>query len=192
MLPLPWGNGVLLGNGTKAWLIDPRSGGELGRWSLPEPLADTDNRPAFTLVDHDRCLAPYGHRSLAGIRLTSAHADPLFQHDADLAAAAPEFTGGVVLMRERGAGYVAADPENGSALWRVDVGQPLAGGVGRADKGFVMVSRSGVLFRLGSDGNLLERSSSVARVIAPRDLGAGEMMLITKGTLRVIRIDHSS
>ncbi|MEU6787233.1 PQQ-binding-like beta-propeller repeat protein [Nonomuraea angiospora] len=192
VLPLPWSSGVLLGSGAEAWLIDPRSGEELGRWHLPEPLADTDNRPAFTVIDQDRCLAPCGPRSLVCMQLASVHADRLFQHDADLAASAPEFIGGVVLQEERGAGYVAVDPEDGSALWKVDVRQPLAEGVGRDDKGFVMVSRSGVLFRLSSDGILLERSSSAARVTALRDLGSGEMVMITKGTLRVICIEHSS
>ncbi|MBD3145316.1 PQQ-binding-like beta-propeller repeat protein [Microbispora bryophytorum] len=192
VLPLPWGGGVLMGSGTKAWLIDPRDGRELDRWRLPEPLADPDNRPAFTLIDPDRCLALCGPRSLVNIKLTSALADRLFQHDADLTASAAEFTGEVILLRERGAGYVAVNPENGSALWNVGVGQPLAEGVGRDDKGFVIISRGGVLFRLSSDGHVLERSSSAARVIALRDLGAGEVLMITKGTLRMIVIDRSS
>ncbi|MEW9530930.1 PQQ-binding-like beta-propeller repeat protein [Microbispora sp. NPDC049125] len=190
VLPLPWGGGVLLGNGTKAWLIDPRDGGELGWWRLPQPMADTDDRPAFTLIDHDRCLALCGQRSLVGIQLTSTLVDRLFQHDADLTASAAEFAGGVLFSQERGAGYVAVDPEYGSALWKVDVGQPLAEGVGRDDKGFVMVSRDGVLLRLSSDGHVLDRSSSASRVIALRGLGAGEMVLITKGTLRMIVVDR--
>lgn len=189
VLPLPWGGGVLLGSGTKAWLIDPREGRELRRWRLPEPLAGTDHRPAFTLIDPDRCLALCGPRSVAAIELSSDLVNRLFRHDADLMASAAEFTGGVVLLRERGAGYVAVDPEYGSALWNVDVGQPLAEGVGRDDKGFVLVSQGGVLFRLRSDGHVLERSSSVARVTALLDLGAGVMIMVTKGTLRMIVVD---
>ncbi|WP_433436225.1 PQQ-binding-like beta-propeller repeat protein [Nonomuraea sp. CA-141351] len=189
VLPLPWGSGVLLGSGTKAWLIDPREGRELRRWQLPEPLADTDNRPAFTLIDPDRCLALCGPRSIAAIQSSSDLVSRLFRHDADLMASAALFTGGVVLLEERGAGYVAVDPEYGSALWNVDVGQPLTKGVGLDDKGFVLVSQGGVLFRLRSDGHVLERSSSGTRVTALLDLGAGEMIMMTKGTLRMTVID---
>ena len=189
VLPLPWGDGVLLGNGTKAWLIDPREGRELRHWRLPEPLTDTDHRTAFTPIGPDRCLALCGPRSVAVIQLSSDFVSRLFRHDADLTASAAEFMGGVVLLRERGAGYVAVDPEYGSALWNVDIGQPFAEGIALDNEGFVLVSQAGVLFRLRSDGHILERSSSVARVKALLDLGAGEMILVTRGTLRMIVVD---
>ncbi|GLW09705.1 hypothetical protein Misp01_48340 [Microtetraspora sp. NBRC 13810] len=189
VLPVPWSGGVLLGSGTDAWLIDPREGRELARWRLPEPLAWSDNHSPFTLIDHDRCLVLCGSRSVAVIRLSSDLVHPLFRHDADLVTSAAEFTGGVVLLRERRGGYVAVDPEDGSALWKMDAGQPFAEGVGHDDKGFVLVSQPGVLFRLRPDGHLVERSSLRSRVSALVDLGMGEMIVVTKGTLRMIAVD---
>ncbi|MER5422555.1 PQQ-binding-like beta-propeller repeat protein [Streptosporangium roseum] len=188
VLPLPWDGGVLSGSGSETWLIDPHDGRELGRWRLPEPLADTDHRPAFTLVDPDRCLMPCGPRSVVAIQLSSGLADQFFRHDADLLASAAEFTGGVVWLRERRAGYLTVNPDDGSKLWNVDVRQPLVSGVVRDGEGFVVVSEGGVLFRLRSDGHVLEGCSSVTRVAALRDLGAGEMIMVTKGTLRVITV----
>ncbi|MFC7646317.1 hypothetical protein ACFQX6_41325 [Streptosporangium lutulentum] len=186
---MPWDGGVLSGSGSEAWLIDPHDGRELGRWRLPEPLADTDHRLAFTLVNPDRCLMPCGPRSVVAIRLSSGLVDQFFRHDADLSASAAEFTGGVVWLRERRAGYLAVDPDAGSKLWNVDVRQPLVNGVVRDSEGFVVVSEGGVFFRLRSDGHVLERCSSVARVAALRDLGAGEIIMATKGTLRVITVN---
>lgn len=55
----------------------------------------------------------------------------------------------------------------------------------------MVAAASGVLFRLRSDGHILERSSSATRVTALRDLGAGKMLMVTKGTLRMISIDHA-
>jgi outer membrane protein assembly factor BamB len=188
VLPLPWGGGVLLGSGTKAWLIDPRNGRELNSWRLPEPLTDTDNRPAFTMIGPDRCLALCGPRSVATIRLTGL-VDRFIDHHADLWPSAAEFVGGVVWFGERRGGYLAVDPEDGSALWKLDIGQPFADGVGRSREGFVMASQGGVLFHLRSDGHVLERCSSVARVTALQDLGAGEMIIVTKGTLKMILVD---
>nr|WP_169750216.1 PQQ-binding-like beta-propeller repeat protein [Streptosporangium amethystogenes] len=189
VLPLPWDGGVLLGDGSEAWLIDPGDGRELGRWRLPEPLVETDGRPAFTTVGPDRCLVPCGPRSVVSIRLSSGLVERFFRHDADLSPSAAQFTGGVVWLREPGAGYLAVDPEAGSVLWNVDVRQPLVGEVVRDGEGFVVAGAGGLLFRLRSDGHVLERSSSVTRVAALRDLGAGETVMVTKGSLRMIAID---
>ncbi|WP_326824439.1 outer membrane protein assembly factor BamB family protein [Streptosporangium sp. NBC_01756] len=189
--PLSWNGGMLLGEGSEAWSMDPRDGTELDRWRLPEPSVETDDRPAFTMIGPDRCLVPCGPRSVASIRLSSGLVERFFHHDADLSSSAAEFIGGVVWLRERGAGYLAVDPGDGSVLWNVDVGQPLVGGVVRDGEGFVVASAGGVLFRLRSDGHILERSLSATRVAALRDLGAGKMLMVTKGTLRMISIDHA-
>ncbi|MEU7001778.1 PQQ-binding-like beta-propeller repeat protein [Nonomuraea sp. NPDC046570] len=186
--PEPWGGGVMLGSGSEAWLIDPRDGMELGRWRLPEPLADTDNRQAFTVIGPDRCLALCGTRSVAAMRLSSSIVEQLFRHDTGLLGFAPEFTGGVVWLRDRQGGYLAVDPEDGSELWHVDVAQPLADGVVRDGDGFVIGSQGGVLLRLRSDGQVLERASSAARIAALRGLGTGEVIMVTKGTLRMIAV----
>ncbi|KOG41119.1 PQQ-binding-like beta-propeller repeat protein [Streptomyces decoyicus] len=185
-LPASWGGGVLMGHGSQAWLIDPRDGSEMARWQLPEPLADCELRPVFTAAGPDRCLARLGPRSL--IRLQSSGAfDQLIRHDVDLAAEDAKFVGGVVWLRESRAGYLAADPDTGSTLWRVDVGQPLVSGVMRVDDGFV-VAGEGALFRLRPDGQIMERSPHAQRISALRDLGAGEMIVTTRGTLKALAL----
>ncbi|MEV0573910.1 PQQ-binding-like beta-propeller repeat protein [Streptomyces sp. NPDC050392] len=184
-LPLTWGGGVLLGHGSDAWLMDPRDGGEMARWRLPEPLIGGELRPVFTPVSPDRCLARCGPRSLMALDLTSRAVDDLVGHDVDLVVEAAEFVGGVVWVRELRAGYSAWDPGAGSLLWRVDVGQPLMSGVVRADDGF-LVAGEGALFRLGRDGQVIERARHGQRISALRDLGAGEAMVTTRGTLKAL------
>ncbi|MGP4097329.1 outer membrane protein assembly factor BamB family protein [Nonomuraea sp. KM90] len=190
--PATFGDGVLLGSGSAAWLIDPRDGRELARWRTPEPLKEMDGTRAFTMIDSERCLVRCGSRSVALVRLSSELVDQVFGHDSDLLDWPPEFTGGVVWLAERGARYLAVDPEAGSVLWRVDVGQPLARGVLRDGEGFIMASQGGVLLRLGPDGEPLERSSSgTTRVAGLRGIGAGEALMLTKGTLRMIALGSS-
>lgn len=183
-LPLAWGGGVLLGHGPAAWLIDPRDGSEMARWQLPEPLADGDLRPVFTAVAPDRCLARCGARSLMLLHLSGA-VDELVRHDVELVAEAAEFVGGVVWLRQRRAGYLVVDPDAGSTLWQVDVGQPLVSKVVRADDGFVVASE-GAFFRLRSDGQVEERSPHAQRISTLRSLGAGKVIVTTKGTLKAL------
>ncbi|WUG23459.1 PQQ-binding-like beta-propeller repeat protein [Streptomyces sp. NBC_00464] len=187
-LPLTWGGGVLLGHGSDAWLMDPRDGGEMARWQLPEPLIGDELRPVFTPVSPDRCLARCGPRSLIALDLSSGAVDELVRHDVDLVGQAAEFVGGSVWLRELRAGYSAVDPDAGSALWRVDVGQPLASGVVRAGGGFVVASE-GALFRLRPDGQVVERAPHAQRISALRDLGAGEVIATTRGTLKALALD---
>ncbi|MEV8326653.1 PQQ-binding-like beta-propeller repeat protein [Kitasatospora sp. NPDC056731] len=187
-LPLSWGGGVLLGHGPEAWLIDPRDGSEMIRWQLPEPLTDGELRPVFTAVGPDHCLARCGPGSLMLLQLSSGAVDELIRHDADLVAEAAVFVGGVVWLRQPRAGYLAADPNAGSTLWRVDVGQPLVSGVIQADDGFVVASE-GALFRLRPDGQVMERSPHAHRISALRDLGDGEMIVTTRGTLKALVLE---
>ncbi|SEH00877.1 outer membrane protein assembly factor BamB [Nonomuraea solani] len=192
VLPLSWGDSLLLGSGTETWLIDPRDGRELLRWRLPEPVTSADHEPAFTMIDSGRCLVRCGPRSIWGLRLSSGRVDRFFGHDADLLSSAAEFAGGVVWLRERRHGHVAVHADTGSALWKVDVGQPLVRGVVRDGGMFVVAGLSGVLLRLGSDGRILERSPSFAgRAAELVDLGAGEMLMVTKGALKMIALGSS-
>lgn len=109
--PLPWNDGMLLGDGSEAWSMDPRDGRELDRWRLPEPLVETDDHPAFTMIGPDRCLVSCGPRSVASIRLSSGLVERFFHHDADLSSSAAEFTGGVVWLRERGSVISPSTPK---------------------------------------------------------------------------------
>ncbi|MFG2142072.1 PQQ-binding-like beta-propeller repeat protein [Streptomyces sp. NPDC048650] len=187
VLPVAWGGGVLMGHGPEAWLIDPRDGGEMARWQLPGPLADSELRPAFTVVGPDHCLARLGSRSLMRLQPSGA-VDELIRHDVDSVAEDAEFVGGVVWVRQSRAGYLAVDPHTGSILWRVDVGQPLVSGVIRAEDGFVVASE-GALFRLGPDGQIMERSPHADRISAFRGLGTGEMIVTTRGTLKALALE---
>ncbi|TJZ41610.1 hypothetical protein FCH28_36550 [Streptomyces piniterrae] len=186
--PLPWAGAVLLGSGQDARLIDPRDGGELAHWRLPEPLADADHRPVFTAIGPDHCLARCGPRSLVVLRRSSGAVDRFATHDSDLSPTAAEFTGGAVWLRDRRAGSHAVDPADGSKLWTVDVGQPLVEGVARAGEGFAVASGDGLLYRLGADGRVVGRSSQARRIDGLRDLGAGEVLLVTKGTLTAVGV----
>lgn len=186
-LPVSWGGGVLMGHGPQAWLTDPRDGSELARWHLPEPLADTELGPVFTAVGPDHCLARLSPRSLTRLQSSGA-VDELVRHDVDLVAEEAQFVGGVVWLRESRAGYLGADPDTGSARWRVDVGQPLVSGVIRVDDGFV-VAGEGALFRLRPDGQIMERSPHADRISALRDLGAGEVIVTTRGTLKALALE---
>lgn len=185
-LPLSWGDGVLLGHGSEAWLIDPRDGSETARWQLPEPLTDSELRPVFTAIGPDHCLARCGSRSLVRLRLPSGAVDEFIRHDVDLSAEAAELVGGLVWSRQPRAGYLAADPNSGS-IWRVDVGQPLVSGVIQAGEEFVVASE-GAFFRLRSDGQTMERSPHAHRISALRDLGGGEMIVTTRGTLKALAL----
>ena len=168
-------------------MIDPH----IGTTSL---IGTTTALPGWADVDGDVNFNPVADRIRAvNVNNENFRINPdsgvLSGNDTDLSSEAAIFTGGVVWLGA-GLGYLAVDPADGSALWKVDVGQPFARGVVRDGEGFVLAGLGGVLFRLGSDGHILQRSRSpVARVAALRDLGAGEMLMVTKGTLRMIVLD---
>ncbi|MET9294895.1 PQQ-binding-like beta-propeller repeat protein [Streptomyces sp. NPDC003077] len=185
-LPLPWGGGVLLGYDREAWLIDPRDGGERARWRLPEPLADGEPGPVFTALGPDRCLARCGRRSVVALHLPSGRVEELLRHDADLLPEAPRLVGGALWLRESRAGYLVADPADGSPLWRVDTEHASAPGVVRTEDGFVVAGEHGVLFRVGRDGRVRERSWVARRIGGLRDMGDGKAVVTTKGTLRAV------
>ncbi|GAB2919952.1 hypothetical protein GCM10027280_03790 [Micromonospora polyrhachis] len=185
MLPLAWGGGVLLGRAREAWLLHPRDGSELGRWRLPEPMAVSD-AATFTAVGPDRCLVPCGPRSIVALRLSSGAVDRFFDHHVDLVVTATEFTAGIVWVRERRAGYLAVDPVRGSTMCRVDVGQPLVGGIVPTGPGFVLAGENGTLYRVGADGVVVGRLSVTRRIAALADLGTGGLVMVTKGTLRAV------
>ena len=185
--PLPWGGAVLLASGPEVWLVDPRDGRELTRLRLPEPLTTMDSGPAFIRAGSHRCLVRCGPRSVVCVRPGAGHAGRIYEHDADLMPWPPQLAGGVVWLGTWGGGYLAVDPGSGAVRWEVDAGQPFASGVVRDGEGFVLAGLGGVLFRLAPDGRIIERSwSSATRVYGLRDLGAGEMLMAAKGTLRLL------
>ncbi len=199
--PLVWGGGVLVGSGTDVRLIDPGSGQELSRWRLPEALTETDHRPAFTAIGQDRCLARCGRRSLVTLRLCSGHVEPFLSHDADLAASAAEFAGGVVWVREArvtsdgACGRLAVAPENGRVVGRVDVREPLVGDVVPVPglvpgAGFAVVGDSGVLCLLEREGRIVHRirSRPPGRALALRGLGGDLLAVVGRGTLRAVAL----
>ncbi|MFI7615187.1 PQQ-binding-like beta-propeller repeat protein [Nonomuraea terrae] len=190
VLPLPWNDGVLVGSGPEVRLVDPRDGRELLRWRLPEPVPD--HEAAFTMIDAGRCLVRCGPRSVVCVRPSAEDADRVFRHDADLLPEAAEFRGGVLWLREPGTRYLAVDPETGSVLWRVDVGQPFARGVVHDGDGFVLAGQGGMLFRLGRGGHIIERAwASVPRVTGLLDLGTGDALMATEATLRMVALAHA-
>ena len=185
VLPVPVGDGVLVGaqGGTEVRLVDPRDGEELFRRRLPEPLIAADDTPAFTPIGAGRVLVRAGPRSVVDIHVPSAGVRELVRAEVDLVSTAVEYTAGLLWLRELHGGYVAADPSDGRALWRLDTGQPLVDQVVRTSVGFVVASNNGVLFLLDFAGRLVERNAVTQRITALRGAGATGLLVRTKGTL---------
>ncbi|MGW4774130.1 outer membrane protein assembly factor BamB family protein [Nocardia sp. NPDC004278] len=185
VLPVLVGDGVLVGapGGTVIRLINPRDGAELSRWRLPEPLISSDDRPACTPIGPDRFLARCGPRSVVEIRLSSARVREFVRAEADLVSTAVEYTAGMLWLHELRGGYLAADPVDGHALWRVDVGQPLVDQVVRTGSGFVVATKNGALLHLDPAGQVINRTTVARRIAGLRSAGPDELLVQTKGTL---------
>ncbi|SDL93394.1 hypothetical protein SAMN05421874_13322 [Nonomuraea maritima] len=122
---------------------------------------------------------------MVDLRLGSRRVDTFLTHGACVPASTP----GVVAL-EAGSGCLAVDPRRGSVLSTLNIDRTRVSGIGRCGGGFILAGRDGVLFRLDSGGRIVDRSRSAGRLTALRDAGAGEMLLLTTGTLRMITLDQ--
>lgn len=186
--PLAWEGGVLLGDGAHMWSIDPRDGEETARWRLPEPLTEADHRPVFTAAGPGRFLARCGSRSLVRLEPSSGRAEPLLRHGALLRPEAARYRGGLVWLRRRYCGYLAVDPATGAERVRVGERRVLAPGVVRTGEGFAVADREGMLLRVDADGQVRERSPQAGRIDALCDLGNGEAIAMTRGSVRLLAL----
>jgi len=135
-------------------LIDRRDARPLATWTVPEPLVDHDDRPAFVPDDSGHFLVRCGSRVVARIVPSIQTAEVLVHAERDLAPRAVDRLGGLLWLAERGGGYTVASAMDGRVLWRVDLGQQLVSSVASAGGGFVVAGESGSLFRVKSDGQV--------------------------------------
>ncbi|WP_052390436.1 PQQ-binding-like beta-propeller repeat protein [Streptomyces sp. NRRL B-24484] len=188
--PAAWSGGLVLGSGTRAWLIDPQDGRELEAWQLSRPLAGADGRAVFTVLDADRCAVRCGEDAVVVLRRGRGRDEPLATHEGPLLGGAPLAVGGLLWLRETRSGgeYVAVDPLDGARRWRTAVGRPTAEGVVRAGGGVVVASEDGTLFRLRAGGEVSERHRLGGRIAALHDLGDGRLLTVARNGLRVWKL----
>lgn len=89
-------------------------------------------------------------------------------------------------------GVVALDKKIGKVLWRRDIGEPLAAGVGVGGATVVVVTREGEVVGLGAaDGLVLWRQKVGSEVLA-RPVVSGDRVLLRSGDGQVIGLSLSS
>ncbi|WP_158842338.1 outer membrane protein assembly factor BamB family protein [Saccharothrix deserti] len=169
--------------GSSARLIDAREPRESSAWLLPQPLVDPDYRAAFTAAGRDRFLMRCGDHAVAEIVPSTGTVREFVLPGSDLTQAAPEYVDGRLWVSERRAGYVVVDLADGRVLHRIDVRQPLAGRAVPIGSGVVIAGTAGTLFRLGADGQVVERAAVARRIRALHALGPAHVLAVTKGTL---------
>ncbi|MFJ8621968.1 PQQ-binding-like beta-propeller repeat protein [Kitasatospora sp. NPDC093550] len=189
--PVAWAGGLLLGDGGRAWLVDPRDGRELESWWLPAPLTGADGNAVFTVVDPDRCAVVCDGGTVLVLRAAGGRAERLPAHEGALLGEAPLPVDGLLWLREvrSGGGYVAVDPLDGARRRRIGVeGRPLARGVVGTTGGAAVATEDGALVHLDGDGGVAGRERLGGRITALRDLGAGRLLAVTRNSLRGWRL----
>ncbi len=179
--PVAWADGLLLGDGARAWLIDPRTGHERQSWQLPEAMADADLRGLFTVLDADRCAVRCGPSAVAVLRRTTGRAELLIADENPLHPEAPLLAHGLLwLRRYRTLGGLAVDPADGSTVHRADARIHLARGV-LPPASFVTAAGTAVR----PDGSTVRLGT---RITAVRPLGPGRVLAVTRNSLRAYRL----
>ncbi|MEV7122371.1 PQQ-binding-like beta-propeller repeat protein [Kitasatospora griseola] len=175
--PVAWAGGFLLGNGTRAWLIDPLTGREQQSWQLPEPLPDTDFQDLFTAVDADRCAVRCGTSGVALLQRDSPRAELLLTHDAPLHYEPPLLAQGLLWLRgHRPDCAVAVDPADSTVVHRIGARHPLAHGI--LPPATVVTQAGTVLHPDGATTRLGIRTAAV------HDLGGGRLLAVTRNSVR--------
>lgn len=177
--PLTWGGGVLTGTGTDAVLLDARDGGETRRWRLPEPLSEWDGA-VFAPLGGDRVAAGCEPSALTAFGLGSAAAD---WHRAYEPFAGFAYAAGALWMRRPRTGYLVVEPADGTISCSTDTGtgHRMVTGVVPCADGVLVGADSGVIFRLGSDGQTLARYSLGRRIDGLHDAGDGGLFVVARG-----------
>ncbi|MFJ5229055.1 PQQ-binding-like beta-propeller repeat protein [Kitasatospora sp. NPDC088391] len=197
-LPAAWAGGLLLGDGTRAWLLDPRTGRETASWRLPLPLAGADSGTVFTVLDEDRCAVVCGSRSVVVLSRTGRAVEVLRPQRNALLGGAPLRADGLLWLRERrcggGGGWVGVDPLDGTPRQRVAVRErPVTAGVVGTPTGVAVALEDGALLRVpgpelpggtGGTGGTGNRERIGHRVAAVHALGPGRLLAVTRNSLR--------
>ncbi|RKE17753.1 PQQ-binding-like beta-propeller repeat protein [Streptomyces sp. TLI_171] len=184
-LPVAWAGGFLLGDGPRAWLLDPRDGREAASWRLPLPLAGADGGAVFTVLDEDRCVAVCGSRTLAVLH-RGGQVELLRPHRHPLLGGAPLRADGLLWLREaRPGGWVAVDPLDGIPWRRTALpGRPVAAGVVRTAGGVAVALEDGALLRAPGVPSPAGRERVGDRIAAVHELGADRLLAVTRSSLR--------
>jgi outer membrane protein assembly factor BamB len=189
VVPVVTAGGVLLGQPGSTWLrlVDPADGRTRARWELPEPLADADAAPAITALDADRVAVRCGPRSVVEVSVATGEARVLLHAERDLLPRAVDRTGDVLWAHHTWRGVVAFDARDGRVLHELGSVRPYVDRVVQVDAGFVVAADHGLLLLVHPDS----RQGSVwafpvRRIRAVRPHGPDTVLLLTKGTLRVV------
>ena len=190
-------SGVLIGepHGGEIRLIDPRDGRTKARWSLPEPLASGDNQPVLTPLDADRFLARCGPRTVVEVSLSTGAVEVFFRSDDDdLAPRAVGRTGAILWVSEARRTVQTLDAHDGTPLRRfaaADVDHAV-----HTDSGFVVADSTGRLALVDPDEKAPRYTTHSRRITQRirvlRDCGPGRVLVLTKGTVRVVEVDTTS
>ena len=104
----------------------------------------------------------------------------------------PYVGAGKIYAAEPKGGVVALDTQTGKVLWRRDIGEALAAGVGVGGATVVVVTREGEVVGLGAaDGLVLWRTKVGSEVLA-RPVVSGDKALLRSGDGQVIGLSLSS
>jgi len=196
-VPVVVESGVLVGepHGSEIHLIDPRDGRIKAEWSLPEPLASGDTQPVFSLLDSDRFLARCGSRSVVQVSLSTGAVAAFFRSDDDeLAPRAVSRTGPILWVPEARRTVKTLDAHDGTPLRRfaaADVDHAV-----QTDSGFVVADSTGQLALVDPNPEAPQYSTHSRRITQRirilRDHGLGTVLVLTKGTLRVVEVTTTS
>jgi outer membrane protein assembly factor BamB len=182
MAPMAVGDQVLLADLTagEIRLIDPRDGGQVDAWSLPEPLIGVDSRTVFATLDARRLLVAGVSGAQWEIDLAAPGIRMFSMAGAGMPTAALVVSGLVWLPAADG--LVAIESDTGEVRHRVRIDHRLVGLI-ETDFGFVAAHRTGFLTGIDRDGDICGRQI-VDRQIAGlyRHETAG-VLLFGKGTL---------
>ncbi|WP_354644153.1 PQQ-binding-like beta-propeller repeat protein [Kitasatospora camelliae] len=189
-LPVAWAGGLLLGTGSRAWLIDPRDGRERESWELPRPLAGADAGAVFTVLDADRCAVRGGGGSVLVLRRPAGRSESLTTHGNPLLGGAPLAVGGMLWLRERRSGgeYLVVDPLDGTRSRRTGVGRIVVPGVVPTAGGAAVATEDGGLFHLDGEGRVSGRERLGGRLAGVHALGGGRLLAVDRGSLRAVRL----
>ncbi|MBR7824707.1 PQQ-binding-like beta-propeller repeat protein [Actinospica sp. MGRD01-02] len=196
-VPVVVESGVLIGepHGTEVSLVEPRDRRIKAQWSLPEPLVSGDTRPVLTPLDRDRVLARCGPRTVVELSLPTGAVTTLFRSDdLDLEPRAVSRTGPILWVREARRGVRALQAHDGTPLRRfaaADVDHAV-----QTDSGFVVADSRGRLALVDPDPGAPRYSTHSRRIAqrirALREHGSRTVLVLTKGTLRVVDVDTTT
>ncbi|WP_349877165.1 PQQ-binding-like beta-propeller repeat protein [Micromonospora sp. HUAS YX12] len=185
--PVVAGGVVLVGTPdvSELRMLDLGSGAEVRRLALPEPLADSDDRPTLVAVDGDHVLLRCGPGTVWRVHAGSGDGEEFFRAEAGLAPDAPCVTGALAWLRDSLGGLTAVDLTTGGVRRRVGPGDPPVPGVAPAGDCHLVARRSGILLRVDDDG-VHEWATALRRIDSLHALGPGTVLLAGAGGLSAV------